>query len=52
MEKPTFGLGTAPITIDYSQDDGRTKELGISKYWIFGGLLAIAVLGYVIYKRR
>lgn len=52
MEKPTFGLGTAPITITYNQDSDRTKELGSSKYWIFGGLLAIAVLGYVIYKRR
>jgi len=52
MEKPTFGLGTAPIEIVYNQNEGRTKELGSSKYWILGGLVAIAVLGYFIYKRR
>jgi hypothetical protein len=52
MEKPTFGLGTAPIEIVYSQDSGKTKELGSSKYWIFGVLIAVGVLGYVIYKKK
>jgi uncharacterized membrane protein YebE (DUF533 family) len=46
-------LGTAPIEINYYQDGGnKTKELGISKYWILGGLLAVGVIGYFVFKNK
>ena len=53
--KPTFGIPLLPVEVvsqGSTATDNQNKELGKSKYWLFAGVVVLALAGYYIFKNK
>jgi len=53
--KPTFGIPLIPVEVvsgkSSSSSGKENKEFSSSKWWFIGGLLAIGIVGYFVFKK-
>ena len=53
--KPTFGIKPLPVEVvsqGTQATNNENKDLSKSKYWIIGGLVALGVVAYYIFKKK
>lgn len=53
--KPTFGIKPTQVDVvsqGSQASNNQNKDLAKSKYWIIGGLVALGLVGYYIFKKK